>query len=114
LNQDFRTAGHEIQFFYLKTDVNNTVVRIEIPVWVGEDPGLVNRVHAGILRDCQTTGGYPYTLVRSHELAVIHQQERMAFDEMLQQTLLGHGLRPTQSQKALTKQFTGERKHHSL
>ena len=114
LNQDFRKAGHEIQFFYLKTDANDTVVRVEIPVWVGENPDLLNRVHAGILRDCQTTGGFPYSLVRAHELAVIHHQERTAFEEILQRTLLGHGLHPTQSQKALTKQFTGERKHHSL
>ena len=114
LNRDFSTAGHEIHFFYLKTDPNDTVVRVEIPSWVAQDPELLNRVHAGTLLECQTTGGFPYTLVRAHELAVIPPQERVAFEEMLQRTLLGHGLRPTQSQKALTKQLTGQRKHHSL
>ncbi len=114
LNRDFRTAGHEVHFFYLKTDGADTVVRVEIPTWVAQDPELLNRVHAGILQDCRTTGGFPYTLVRAHELAVIPPQERVAFEEMLQRTLLGHGLRPTQSQKALTKQLTGQRKHHKL
>ncbi|MCK5634456.1 MAG: DNA double-strand break repair nuclease NurA [Anaerolineales bacterium] len=114
LNRDFHTAGHEIHFFYLKTDADDTVVRVEIPIWVAQDPELLNRVHAGILQDCQTTGGFPYTLVRAHELAVIPPQERVAFEEMLQRTLLGQGLRSTQSQKALTKQLTGQRKHHSL
>jgi hypothetical protein len=114
LNRDFRTAGHEVHFFYLKTDADDTVVRVEIPVWVAQDPELLNRVHAAILQDCQTTGGFPYTLVRAHELAVIPPQERAAFDEMLQRTLLGHGLRPSQSQKALTKQLTGQRKQHRL
>ena len=114
LNRDFRTAGHEVHFFYLKTDADNTVVRVEIPTWVAHDPELLNRVHAGILLECLTTGGFPYTLVRAHELAVIPPQERVAFEEMLQRTLLGYSLRPTQSQKALTKQLTGQRKHHRL
>ena len=114
LNRDFRTAGHEIYFFYLKTAADGTVVRVEIPIWVAQDPELLNRVHAGILQDCQTTGGFPYTLVRAHELAVIPPQERAAFDDMLQRTLLGHGLRPSQSQKALTKELTGKRKHYRL
>jgi len=114
LNRDFQTAGHEIHFFYLKTGPDDTVVRVEIPIWVAQNPELLNRVHAGILKDCQTTGGFPYTLVRAHELAVIPPQERSAFEEMLQRTLLGHGLRSTQSQKARTKQLTGQRKHHSL
>ena len=114
LNRDFRTAGHEIHFFYLNTDADSTIVRVEIPTWVAQDPELLNRVHAGILKDCQTTGGFPYTLVRAHELAVIPAQERAAFEDMLQRTLLGHGLRPTQSQKALTKQLTGQRKQHRL
>jgi len=114
LNRDFRTAGQQIHFFYLKTDPDDTVVRVEIPIWVAQDPKLLDRVHAGILQDCRTTGGFPYTLVRAHELAVIHPQERIAFEEMLQRILLGHGLRPKQSQKALTKQLTGQRKHHRL
>jgi len=114
LNRDFRTAGHEVHFFYLNTDADSTVVRVEIPIWVAQDPELLNLVHAGILKDCQTTGGFPYTLVRAHELAVIPPQERAAFEDMLQRTLLGHGLRPTQSQKALTKQLTGQRKQHTL
>jgi hypothetical protein len=78
LNRDFRTAGHEVYFFYLNTDADGTVVRVEIPIWVAQDPELLNRVHAGILKDCQTTGGFPYTLVRAHELAVISAQERTA------------------------------------
>ncbi|MEE8121793.1 MAG: DNA double-strand break repair nuclease NurA [Anaerolineales bacterium] len=114
LNRDFRTAGHEVHFFYLNTDADGTIVRVEIPIWVAQNPELLNRVHAGILKDCQTTGGFPYTLVRAHELAVIPPQERAAFEDMLQRTLLGHGLRPTQSQKALTKQLTGQRKQHRL
>jgi hypothetical protein len=110
LNSEFKQAGHEIQFFYLKAGPQGQVLRIEIPAWVAGDPRLLDCVHAGVWEQCRTTG-IPYVLVRAHELAVITRADRDWLDTLVSRRLLEHGLSPHISQKAQTKRWTsGERR----
>jgi hypothetical protein len=112
LNQAFRTAGHETQFFYLNT--GGTTARVEIPIWVAEQPELLSAVHAGILAECRTTGGYPYALIRAHELAVLGKAEREALDGAITHALIQRGLPVYASLKARAKEWTGPPRRHRI
>lgn len=114
VNRDFQASGHEVQFFYLNSGEEGQIVRVEIPCWVAEQPELLNWVHAGILEQCRSTGGFPYALIRAHELALISYAERRNLDQMLQRTWLNHGLLPRLSQKSRTKKWIGQRRRHRL
>jgi hypothetical protein len=113
-NDDFRSAGHEVQFFYLNVGVQDLIARVEIPAWVAERAELMDWVHAGLLEQCRTTGGFPYALIRAHELAVVTQQDRQALEGLLSQELLTLGLDVRPSQKSLTKRWTSRRRRHRL
>lgn len=114
VNRAFRAAGHEIAFFYLRPPGSDDVLRVEIPAWVAEAPGLMDLVHAGILQQGRATGGFPYALARAHEIARVGQAERQLVDDQLGTTLLAHGIHTRRSQKAITKRWLGGRKRHSL
>ncbi len=114
LNATFREGGHEVQFFYLNSGGPAQIVRVEIPTWVAEMPEMLDWVHSGLIEECRNTGGYPYVLARAHEMAVVGQAERQAFEAMLAHELAAHGLSPRLSQKAVTKRWTGRRKSHRL
>jgi hypothetical protein len=114
VNDDFRDAGHEVQFFYLNLGIQDLIARIEIPVWVAERAELMDWVHAGLLEQCRTTGGFPYVLIRAHELAVVTQQDRRALEGLLSQELLALGLNVRPSQKSRTKRWTSRRQRHRL
>ncbi|MCX6070440.1 MAG: DNA double-strand break repair nuclease NurA [Chloroflexi bacterium] len=114
LNEDFRKKHHEVLFFYLKTDSRGTIARVEVPAWVAKDTALLGCVHAAILDQCRSTGGFPYVLVRAHELAVITNEDRQQLEGLIQQRLLESGLGARPSQKATTKRWTRSRRKHRL
>jgi hypothetical protein len=114
LNEDFRTHGHEVRFFYLKTDGRGTIARVEVPAWVAQDAARLGRVQAAILDQCRSTGGFPYVLVRAHELAVITNQDRDQLETLIQRQLLASNLGARPSQKATTKRWTRSRRRHHL
>jgi hypothetical protein len=113
VNERFRAAGHAVEFFYLCCG-EDQIARVEVPAWVGADPALMATVHSGIVQQCRTPGGFPYALVRAHELAVVSVEDRRTLEGMLAEALLRHGLPAQPSQKALTKQWTGARRRHRL
>jgi hypothetical protein len=101
-------------FFYLKPGIEDQIARIEIPEWVVKDPTLIEHVHAGILKECQATNGFPYSLIRAHELAVVTESERQALDHWITTLCLQNGLQLQPSQKALTKRWLSRPRHHGL
>lgn len=106
--------GHALYFFYLHTGRPGAIARVEIPQWVAENHTRVEQIHAGLLRDSRSTGGYPYSLIRAHELAVVTQPERQALEQWLMKNLVDHGLTLEPSQKALTKSWLGRPRRHNL
>jgi hypothetical protein len=114
LNRDFRKNGQEVHFFYLHPGEQSQVARVEVPHWVAHSPKLLNLVHAAIIEQCKLTGGYPYALVRSHELAVVNAADRQVIDTMIQRTLLQHRWIPQHSLKSETKRWTSKRRRHRL
>jgi hypothetical protein len=114
VHRDFRNHGHEVQFFYLNDPDTGRIARVEVPGWVGKDSSLLDLVHAGILQQSRSTGGYPYALIRAHELAVVTHEERRALQAMVETALLRAGLIPERSQKARTKDWLRGRRRHRV
>jgi hypothetical protein len=111
LNFEFKERGHEVHFFYVNT---GEMARVEVPHWVAHSPELLSLVHAGIIEQCKLTNGYPYALVRAHELAVVTNMDRQSLDAMIQNSLMDHGWMAQQSLKSETKRWTGRRRRHRL
>jgi hypothetical protein len=108
-NQDFRSRGHEVYFFYLNTGAD--LARVEVPVWVARRPELLNLAHAAIYDQCRFNNGYPYVLTRADEQAVILGEEREALEAMIVRAMARHGLDwPELSRKAQQKQVARWRK----
>ncbi len=105
LNRDFEAAGQAVHFFYLHS-AQGQILRVEVPGWVAQSEALLERVHAGVLRECATTGGYPYVLVRAHELAVVTQAEGRLLEDWIGKALAGSGMPAVSSQKAWMKTRT--------
>ncbi len=108
-NTDFyKPRGHKIHFFYLNAGGNSgTILRVEIPEWVANDPEKLDLVHAGIVEQSRVTGGFPYVLMRAHELAIVSNAERNDLDQMVMQAMIQRGMSPEQSLKAQGKAWTG-------
>lgn len=97
----------EICFFYLRVPApsgEGEIARVEVPRWVAEQPSLLNRVHATVLRECKKGEGYPLVLSEAHERAVIRASEREAFFRLLERRLQWAGLPATGSRKRRSKQ----------
>ena len=75
--------------------------------WVAHDPERLNLVHSALVAQSQVTDGFPYILMRAHELAVVTVGERRAFEEMVMGALIRRELKAGISQKAQGKAWTG-------
>jgi hypothetical protein len=109
-NQDrYKPARHTIYFFYLNTGRpgNDALLRVEVPEWVAQDRAKLDLVHTAIVEQCRVSDGFPYVLIRAHELAVVSLAERREFDQMVIGALIRRGLRPSLSHKAQGKAWTG-------
>jgi hypothetical protein len=83
-------ADLEIAFFYLNAALPGEapyLARVEMPMWVARDRGLVGQAHALLYHQCQLYGRYPYILVRADELAAVLPHEKRELDNMIEVTL---------------------------
>ena len=92
--------GHEIRFFYLRTD--DEIARIEFPRWV-EERGLVDFVHAAVLDQCYRGHGYPVALSEAHEKAVLTGADREQFQYLVERALAEQRLQTATSEKSRSK-----------
>lgn len=97
--------AHEIMFFYLHTGTE--VARIEIPLWVAEQPDLVDLVHVAIVDQAQRGQGYPTALQEAHEAAVIHADERRLVERLVDTAMARAGVTMRRSGKDTSKRIRG-------
>jgi hypothetical protein len=115
-NIAYAKEGHQIHFFYLNTGSveSPNLARVEIPGWLAKEPAKLNTLHATLLKQAATTGGYPYVLARAHELAIITPAEREALETMLAVSLRRHGLSAEVSLKQASKNSLGRKEAFKL
>jgi hypothetical protein len=81
-------AQDRVCFFYLHVPATRTspseVARVEVPMWLADEPELVDRVHAVLLSECDKGEGYPMILSEAHERAVIRSRERELFYTLIE------------------------------
>jgi hypothetical protein len=93
---------HRIAFFYVHT--GSEVGRVEIPLWVAQDPDLLNLIHATTVDQCRKGRGYPVVLSESHEQAVVRGADRDVFYGLLREAFVRSHLDAGVSVKQLRKQ----------
>jgi hypothetical protein len=87
-NSDQYAAELALHFFYLnvgRDDDHPYPVRVEVPAWVANNQEMLNNLHAVLVQQCQILGTrtYPYLLHRSHEVAVVTQDEKTQVANMI-------------------------------
>jgi hypothetical protein len=98
---------NEICFFYLNTGREETnIARVDMPLWVAQNPTAVNAVHALLYDQCLIMGNYPYVLTRADEIAVVTKQDQdeVEFRLGVKMAQYGHEI-PQQSAKSLSKVY---------
>jgi hypothetical protein len=105
----YAPRGHSLYFFYVNAGRpgKDALLRVEVPEWVAGDPERLDLVHLALVEQSRVSDGFPYVLMRAHELAVVTVSERRSFDEMVMGALIRQKLRPGISQKAQGKAWTG-------
>jgi hypothetical protein len=105
----YEPRGHSLYFFYVNAGRpgKDALLRVEVPEWVARDPRRLDLVHLALVEQSRVSDGFPYVLMRAHELAVVTLSERRSFDEMVMGALIRQKLRPGISQKAQGKAWTG-------
>jgi hypothetical protein len=88
-------------FCYL--DVNDEIVRLEIPYWLAQDTVLLERTIACIRDQSDKGKGFPVCLAEAHEQAVVKGPDRDFFYQSVEQNARMHGRVVTHSQKSMKK-----------
>lgn len=116
-NKEFRKHGgdtHEIVFFYLNVAAPGELphlARVEIPMWVAKDRGLVADLQALIYHQCQQLmTRYPYVLTRADELAVVKSEETRQLNVMIHVAMTRYGLETEESAKQAGKNIARSKK----
>jgi hypothetical protein len=76
---------NQVCFFYLNPgSTGQAIARIDIPLWVAEQPAAVAYVHALVYDQCQILGDYPYALARADEMAVVGRRDQADLEAMIE------------------------------
>ena len=96
-------AGQRIHFFFL--NVGSEIARVELPEWVAEDPAKLELVHAVLYDQCQRGQGYPTSLTRAHEQAIVRTADRNMVRVLLEGMFAQQGIRAAFSEKEAAKRL---------
>jgi hypothetical protein len=89
------------------------IARIDIPLWVVEQPDAVAQVHALIYDQCQILGDYPYALARADEMAVVGKRDQADLEAMIELHMGREGIDGDITAKAGSKNLArGGRTRH--
>jgi len=97
----YQEAGHEIAFFYLRA--GDDIARIELPVWMADDPARIGLLHSLLVQQARLGGEYPVALQEAHEQAVISTADRASFTVLIARECEASGIPWLISAKALSK-----------
>ena len=92
-------------FFYLH--VGSEIVRVEVPQWIVQEVGMLDRVCKVVLDQATKGNGYPVTLAEAHEQAVVKGVDREFFYHLIYKKGLEQRRRIFISQKNIKKRGIG-------
>jgi len=84
-----------IHFFYINVGDKKhpKIARVDVPLWVAENPSMLNTLHAVLIEQSKIMGKapFPYLLHRAHEIAVVTHREKEEIDRLLSRDILSNG-----------------------
>jgi hypothetical protein len=106
LSADLRAyyGEHRIHFFFLRVD-DHEIARVEVPEWVAVDAEVLGRVHAIVLDQCRRGLGYPVSIARAHEKAIVSGADRSVLRSMIEASLAQVGMHVSSSAKQASKRI---------
>ncbi|HSH01243.1 MAG TPA: DNA double-strand break repair nuclease NurA [Anaerolineae bacterium] len=101
-------------FFYFNPGQFGTqIARVDIPLWVADDPDQVALLHALLYDQCRILGDYPYVLARADEMAVVGKQDQAELNFMLDLAMQRQGVHDDLTAKQASKDLArGARTRH--
>jgi len=104
-----------LHFFYLNVSAGGdpAFARVEIPLWVVEDPAHVQLLHSVLVEQSHLSGSvpYPYPLLRAHEIAVVRMDDRQQLNMLIENEMVRRGFPPSRkSEKQVHKDHTARRR----
>jgi hypothetical protein len=108
---------NQVCFFYLNPgSTGKAIARIDIPLWVAEQPAAVAHVHALVYDQCQILGDYPYALARADEMAVVGRRDQADLEAMIELHMGREGLEGNITAKAGSKNLarSGRTRHEGV
>jgi len=112
-NNTFRARDkrNEVCFFYLRTgEGRRALARVDIPMWVAQDPAHVTAVHALVHDQCKILGNYPYVITRADEIAVVSLRDQEELENRIALRLADLGLDAQMTSKQQSKEFARSNK----
>lgn len=106
--------ANEVCFFYLNPGAHGRqVARVDIPMWVAQEEGMVTAVHALVYDQCQILGDYPYVLARADETAVVTYRDQEQLNFMIDVIMERYGISHTITAKQASKNIArgGKTRH---
>ena len=97
-NHSPTTYPKDVQLFFFYLNVSQTekpwIVRVEIPIWVKNDPQKVNLLHTTLLDQCAIMGAkpYPYCLHRAHKTAVVRHVDKEELENQIFSGYIQNGI----------------------
>lgn len=94
---------HPIAFSYLRTALDRSPARIEMPQWVAEDAAIFRHVLTTLQSEVIVGNGYPYAIETADAVAVISTEDRLRFYQIFQQFAEQQQISLQFSRKSLSK-----------
>lgn len=95
--------SRDLHFLYMTAGLDRLPARIDIPRWVLEEEGLLDRV-LNVLRAEMVVGtGYPYPIETADAAAVLTSEDRMAFYRLFHQFAQSTGIHTSLPAKSVSK-----------
>lgn len=93
----------DLYFLYMTTGFDRPPARIDIPRWVVEEEGLLDRVLNVVRAEIIVGTGYPYPIETADAAAVLTGEDRMAFYRLFHEFARAEGLHTSLPAKSISK-----------
>jgi hypothetical protein len=100
---DDRNYSRDLCFLYMTTGFDRPPARIDLPRWMLNEEGLLDRVLDVIRAEIVVGAGYPYPIETADAAAVLSSEDRMAFYRLFHEFAQSQGLHTFLPAKSISK-----------